>query len=175
MPPGRTEPFDADSRRSPPCGQALPSRAADRGGVGNSPVTPTADSPAPTPGALQYPPPGARHAPTACLVSTAIGPAGPRGPEDTTPLAGWEATVGTEGPSSGSVGYTGRRTYGDPVPQASSTAVPADAPRSWEQILADFASGLGTMRPVQVKPIEAPKFTQMAPFTPLGRGVETFR
>ena len=106
---------------------------------------------------------------------TAIGPAGPRGPEDTTPLAGWEATVGTETPGGGSVGYTGRRTYGDPVPQASSTSVPADAPRSWEQILADFASGLGTMRPVQVKPIEAPKFTQMAPFTPLGRGVETFR
>lgn len=105
---------------------------------------------------------------------TAIGPAGPQGHGDTIAPAGWEATVGTDTPGGG-IGYTGRRSYGEPEPQASSTSVPADGPRSWEQILADFASGLGTMKAAQLKPLEAPKFTQLQPFTPLGRGVETFR
>jgi len=88
------------------------------------------------------------------------------------PDKGWWTRVGAEGPSGGSVGYTGAGTHADPAPRE---AAGATAPRSWEQILADFASGLGTMKAAKVAPVEAYKFGQTTPFKPLAGGVETFR
>ena len=88
------------------------------------------------------------------------------------PDKGWWTRVGAEGPSGGSVGYTGAGTHADPAPRE---AAGTTAPRSWEQILADFASGLGTMKAAQAKPLETYKFGQATPFKPLAGGVETFR
>lgn len=92
------------------------------------------------------------------------------------PDRGWWTRVGAEGPSGGSVGYTGAGTHAVSAPAPREAQAPATGgPRSWEQILADFASGLGTMKAAQVKPVEPYKFTPMSPFKPLAGGVEIFR
>jgi len=103
---------------------------------------------------------------------TAIGPAGPQG-NDGTPLAGWEATVGIP---SGGVGYVNPERVARGATTNPQDLAPAAGPRTWEQILADFASGIGQFKPAAApKPVPLAQFAPLRPFAPLGSGVETFR